>query len=135
LSDKKFDREQARNYWIKSSDQDFRTMNNLLRSKDYSWALFIGHLVIEKLLKASYVSSRQTHAPMIHSLLKLAESAGIELSQEQREILDTITNFNLSARYDSYKQDFYKRCTRAFTEQWIKEIKFLRKWIKEKQLA
>jgi hypothetical protein len=39
-------------YWKESSDQNYLTMQNLLKSKDFSWALFLGHLVIEKLLKA-----------------------------------------------------------------------------------
>lgn len=42
-------------YWVKTSDNDYNTMLNLLKSKDYQWSLFIGHLVIEKLLKAIYV--------------------------------------------------------------------------------
>ena len=110
-------------------------MNDLFRTKNYSWTLFLGHLAVEKLLKACYVSSAQKHAPMIHNLLKLAEASGIEFSADKKVILDTITTFNLSVRYDSYKQEFYKRCTRSFAEQWITEIKYLRKWIKEKHLA
>ncbi len=43
------------NYWKDSSNQNYETMKHLLKSKDFSWALFIGHLVIEKLLKALYV--------------------------------------------------------------------------------
>jgi len=39
-------------YWIESSDKNFQTMGNLFNSGDYDWSLFIGHLVIEKLLKA-----------------------------------------------------------------------------------
>jgi len=41
--------------WKESSDQNYLTMQNLLKSRDYSWSLFLGHLVIEKLLKAHYV--------------------------------------------------------------------------------
>lgn len=37
-------------YWRDSSEQNYQTMKNLMRSKDYNWALFPGHLVIEKLL-------------------------------------------------------------------------------------
>jgi hypothetical protein len=33
-------------HWKESSDQNYLTMQNLLKSKDYSWALFIGHLLI-----------------------------------------------------------------------------------------
>lgn len=46
------DFEKIISFWIKSSDNDFKTMKNLHKSKDYHWSLFIGHLVIEKLLKA-----------------------------------------------------------------------------------
>lgn len=58
-------------YWRESSDQNYATMNNLLKSKDYSWALFIGHLVIEKLLKAHYVKAQRKHALFTHDLLRL----------------------------------------------------------------
>ena len=39
-------------YWIESSEIDYLAMENLFRSKDYVWSLFLGHLVVEKLLKA-----------------------------------------------------------------------------------
>ena len=42
-------------HWVKSSKIDFRAMEHLFKKKDYTWALFIGHLVIEKLLKAYYI--------------------------------------------------------------------------------
>jgi HEPN domain-containing protein len=40
-------------YWKNSSDQNYDTMINLKKSKDFSWALFLGHLLLEKLLKSS----------------------------------------------------------------------------------
>lgn len=63
------DKEQKIQLWIKSSDKDFRVMNSLFKIKHYSWALFIGHLVIEKLLKACYVKNIEREAPFIHNLL------------------------------------------------------------------
>ena len=45
-------KEELINFWETSSDEDFKTMENLFNSKDYHWALFISHLVLEKLLKA-----------------------------------------------------------------------------------
>ena len=41
-------------YWMESSENDYDAMKNLYKSKNYNWCLFIGHLVIEKLLKALY---------------------------------------------------------------------------------
>lgn len=40
-------------YWVNSSINDYKTMQNLFKSEDYHWCLFIGHLVIEKLIKSN----------------------------------------------------------------------------------
>jgi len=119
-------------YWKESSDQNYETMQHLLNSKDYSWALFLGHLVIEKLLKAHYVKKYQKHALFIHDLLRLAQKIELELSFEQEEWLDEISTFNLNTRYDNYKQDFRNRCTLDFTSNWIEKIETLRTWLIEK---
>ena len=121
-------------YWIDSSDKDFKTMQHLFEKKDYNWSLFIGHLVLEKLLKAYYMKNTDKQPPFIHDLLRLAEKSELKLNQEQKDVLDTITTFNINARYDDYKLQFYKMCTKEFTEKWINEIKGLREWIKKQLL-
>lgn len=118
------------NYWVGSAEKDFQTMVHLYESNDYHWSLFIGHLVVEKLLKAYFVNVRKKHAPFVHDLLRLAESATLQVDEEKADLLDTITTFNLSARYDSYQEEFYKKCTKEFTAVWIDKIKELRTWIK-----
>ena len=118
------------NHWIESSDRDFKTMKNLYQSKDYSWSLFIGHLVIEKLLKALYIKNKQEHPIPIHDLTRIAAKAGVECSDEILNQLDTITTFNINARYEDVKQNFYLKCTKQFTKTWIDQITDLRKWIK-----
>lgn len=127
-------KEELISYWIESSDNDFRTMNHLFEKKDYTWALFVGHLIIEKLLKAYYVKNVDNTPPFIHNLLKLAEKSRIELSEEQKDILDTVSTFNLRSRYEDYKLEFYKMCSKRFTTKWIKNITEFRKWIKEQIL-
>jgi len=117
------------NYWKDSSDQNFETMKHLLNAKDYSWALFIGHLVIEKLLKALYVKNAQRHAIFTHDLLRLANKIELVLTEEQEEWLDEISTFNLNARYDNYKQDFQKKCTKEFTIERISRIENIRLWL------
>ena len=116
-------------YWKDSSEKDYQTMNNLLNSGDYNWAMFLRHLVIEKLLKAVYVKVHKKHAVHGHDLLRLSSSIGVELDTIKEEWLDRLTTFNLNARYDSYKQDFYKLCTKEFAFDWRKKIEELRKWL------
>lgn len=121
-------------YWIKSSDNDFSTMQHLFEKQDYHWSLFIGHLVVEKLLKAYYVKTVDNNPPRIHNLLRIAEKTDLPLSEEQQDFLVSVTAFNLRARYDDYKMEFYKTCTKEFSEQWINEIKGFRTWIKNELL-
>lgn len=56
------------NYWLSSSDKDFRAMGSLFRSGHYVWTLFLGNLILEKLLKAIYVKNIDTNIPFIHNL-------------------------------------------------------------------
>jgi HEPN domain-containing protein len=126
------DIENTYNHWINSSDKDFVTMIHLYKSKDYHWSLFIGHIVIERLLKACVVKRTSDHAPFTHDLTKLAQKSGLDFSEEYLDWLDTISTFNMNARYDSYKEAFYKKCTFEFTTEWIENIKILQSWIKEK---
>jgi len=119
-------------YWKDSSDQDFRTIQNLFSSKDFSWALFIGHLVLEKLLKAHFVKDNQKHALFTHDLLRLADGCHFKIDETQKDWLDQISTFNLNARYDSYKREFYKLCTREFSLLWKERIEILRLWLIQK---
>ena len=62
MANKELDINKIIDHWIDSSDKDYQTMVNLIHSGDFNWALFLGHLVIEKLIKALYVKKKHTHA-------------------------------------------------------------------------
>jgi HEPN domain-containing protein len=126
--------EKVAGYWVETSDNDLKTMSNLFTTKDYHWSLFIGHLVLEKLLKAGVVLKTGNNPPFTHDLTKLAKITGYNFSEEQLDWLDTITTFNLNARYDSYKKAFYQKCTFDFTKEWFDKIEKLQLWIKEQLL-
>jgi HEPN domain-containing protein len=131
MENEKIDIEKIYNHWIETSDKDYNTMIHLYEVKDYHWSLFIGHIVIERLLKATIVKTTGEHAPFTHDLRRLAKFSKIEFQNSQINWLDTITTFNLNARYDSYKQAFYEKCSPEFTSEWIANIKELRLWIKQ----
>lgn len=119
-------------YWIKSSDEDYDSMKNIYEAKQYSWALFIGHLVIEKLIKGIYAKQNveKPHAPRTHNLLDLANKCNLELEQRQNDLLSLFTRFNMEARYEDGKKSFYEKCTEEYTEQQIKNIEEIRIWLK-----
>jgi len=94
------------NYWMEVSENDFQSMIDFFNIKRYNWSLFIGHLVIEKLIKAVYVKIHHKHPPFLHDLLKLLQKCNIQVSDEQMDIIDNITTFNINVRYDDYKLAF-----------------------------
>lgn len=119
-------------FWITSSDDNYKSMLNMLKAGEYMWALFIGHLVIEKLLKAYYLKISGGDVPRTHDLLKLAVTAGMEINETMKDNLQYITLFNIETRYEEYKREFHKKCTRKFAHDSITKIKGIRKWLKEK---
>ena len=120
-------------YWINSSDRDYESMKKNFEIKQYTWALFIGHLMIEKLLKGIYAKNNIDNPYTIksHNLLALAQKCNIELTDEQVQKLKIITQFNISARYEDYKNEFYNLCTEEYTKEQIINIEEARTWLKE----
>ena len=83
----------------------------------------------EKLLKALYAKKNKgaPYAPKSHDLLYLAEKNGLKLTENQKILFDTISDFNMNARYDDYKKEFYAKCTDDYTTKQIKNIEEVRK--------
>lgn len=119
------------NFWLEGSDIDYDTMNMLFTNGKYTWSLFVGHLVLEKLLKAVYVKYNpdNLYAPKSHDLYYLASKSGIEVSDENKIILDEISDFNLACRYGDYKNKFYDICNKEYAKYYINKINYIRNWL------
>ncbi len=64
----------------------------------------------------------------MHNLQDLARRAQVDLTPQQVKDLGEITTFNIEARYDTIRLDFYKRCTKTYTEKWLNLIKEFKLW-------
>ena len=119
------------NYWLNSADHDLDAAESLFSAGKYDWCLFLGHLVLEKSLKAFYVKDNENRMPpKTHNLVKLAEKTTIPLDTKLKLFLDEVNDFNLEVRYPDYKHEFYKNCTKEFAEEYLNKIREHYKWIK-----
>lgn len=116
-------------YWLDSAEDDWKVAKHLFEKGDYSYSLFFGHLTIEKSLKAVYVERLTNNPPFTHRLVYLAEKASLELSEEKLRLLETVTDFNMEARYPDEKFSFKRTCTKKFTQKYLTEIEVMRKWL------
>lgn len=127
-----FDNTKTIRYWIEGAEYDFETGKSLLSSKRFPYALFFGHLALEKLLKALVVKAAKSHAPYSHSLIFLASKTAIEIPESIMDQLAEYNEFHLESRYPDDKKDFYKKCTDEFANQKFKEMEDIYKWLIQK---
>jgi AbiV family abortive infection protein len=96
-------------YWVKAAEQDLDTAKVLYKHKRYNWCLFLGHLALEKIIKAHFVNDNPDEpVPLIHNLTKLAEKTKLQLSDDQKVVLTEINQFNIKVRYPDYKFEFIR---------------------------
>jgi HEPN domain-containing protein len=118
-------------YWVTEAEEALTVADHLLEKGDYSYALFFGHLAVEKLLKGLHVIRQKEHAPPIHNLQRLARLAGLTLDESKTDTLILISSFNIEARYPDMKRSFRKKCTEEYTLEQMGNIKEIFKWLKE----
>jgi len=122
-------------YWKESSANDWNVAQGLFQLKHYAHCLFFCHLSLEKIIKAVYVKRHKGHAPLSHDLVSLCQKSGIEMTPDQRDILETITTFNIQGRYADYKSEFHKTFNkRPVAQEFLAFTKQLRIWL-EKHLT
>ena len=83
-------------------------------------------------MKALYVQISGDNPPRSHRLVYLAGRANLELNDEQIELLEIVTDFNLETRYPDEKFLFYKRCTKKFTKLYLDQIEEMKTWLLQK---
>jgi len=129
---KAFDIERTVSYWLEGAQYDLGAANAMLKSKKYPYALFMGHLSLEKLLKAFVVKHTKAHAPFSHSLPYLAEKSGVKIPEKILIKLREFMEFHFEARYPDANKAFYKKCTKPYTAKKLKEIKEVFTWVRGK---
>ncbi len=118
-------------HWLDGADHDWETARSLFLSGKYDWCLFLGHLVLEKILKAIYIQDNNNQLPpKTHNLVKLVRHTRLTLTEEQEFFLDEVNDFNLEARYPQYKKEFYKKCDKEFSEYYYRNIEEMKVWLK-----
>ena len=121
-------------YWTDGAQRAQEIMEALIEKEKFPEALFFGHLVLEKILKALVTSITKEHAPHSHNLSKLALLANRELSEDDALFLEKATEFNLEGRYPEDVERLRKEYTKDFAIDTQKRIhKLYQLWLQEIQ--
>ncbi len=83
-------------FWKTSAEKDWVVAENLFSKGNYPQALFFGHLVLEKLLKAHWVKdSLENYPPRIHNLVRLAGHTRLSFQPEDLLFLDKMNDYQM----------------------------------------
>lgn len=124
-------KKQAVQHWQLSALRNIETAESLVKLKHHDWALFIGQLALEKSLKGLVIVKTGKLPPRIHDLQKLAELAGIKLTNKQINDFTEISRFHIQARYDDIKYELYKIATVEYTQKWFNKIRNYYLWLQK----
>lgn len=91
-------RKEAEN-WLLSSDYDFESAEVMYKTGRYSYAVFMCHQAVEKLLKALIITEKQELPPKSHNLRDLLQSTGIEVPGEIETIILKLNPHYIISRY------------------------------------
>ena len=127
------DIKEIESFWITEAKEALQVADHLMEKDDYSYALFFGHLAIEKLLKALHAVKQKDHAPPIHNLMRLAKLAGIAVPEDKIDALIEISAFNIEARYPDFKRAFRKKCNAEYAGKQITVIKEIFEWLQKER--
>ncbi len=124
-------------YWVEIARYDLETAEAMLKTKRYLYVGFMCHQAIEKILKAVYVLKFNGETPpYTHNLLKLSAVAELYnmMTQEQKDLIDTLSPLNIEARYPSVKKYLYSSLNNDRCICFINQTKELLKWIEQQLL-
>jgi HEPN domain-containing protein len=99
--------------WVDASRYDLETARVLLESRRYLYVLFMCQQSLEKLLKAHVTARTAEFPPRIHSLVRLAELAALDLPQEDKTLLERLSLYYLQSRYPPEVQALLKKINRS----------------------
>lgn len=116
-------------HWRRGAAEDWQVALDLVNLERTRHSLFFAHLALEKTLKAHVCRATKDIAPRTHSLLRLAEIAKLNLSQEQLAFLARFDRYQIEGRYPDALPSAPDLET---TRQELEKADEILKWINER---
>ena len=105
-------------HWVGISRYDLDTAKAMLSAHRYVYVLFTCQQALEKLLKALVICETGKFPPRIHNLLKLAEKAKLELSEEEKVYMEKLNYYYIGSRYPEAVRKIAEDVTKKLAEDY-----------------
>lgn len=123
-------KEEHINYWITVADKDWGISQKLYQSNDFVYCLFFVHLTLEKIAKAVWVKNNdENFPPKTHNIVYILEKSEVLLTDEQKDFLLLLNDFQLESRYPDFKQKIFEVCNKKLADEIINNAKTIKIWL------
>ena len=112
---------------------DLATAEAMLVSSRYLHVLFCSQQAIEKRIKALIVERTKTFPPRTHDLVKLAEIAGVTLTEDWEVLLRRLTKYYVGTRYPEEVSMLGGEATKDLASQALLRTKEFFQWLGKPQ--
>jgi len=117
--------------WIKSSNYDIKTAEHMLKTGRYIYVLFMCHLSVEKMLKASYEAALDRVPPKTHNLINLANSINLQIPEQHLKLIESLNGLSIVTRYPEDIDGLVKAFRKSRVENYLLRTKEFLKWLKQ----
>ena len=87
-------------HWRKGAFDALEVAKLVFQAEKFEHTLFNCQLAVEKALKVLYMRAKAEDAPRTHNLVYLAELLELELTDQDQELLNNLSDFAVDARYN-----------------------------------
>lgn len=115
--------------WVDQAKYDLETARAMLDSSRYIYVLFCCQQAIEKALKYLILRKTGDLPPRIHNLIRLAETAKIELNIEQALLCKELSAYYVQTRYPEEIQEIGSVVTHKIAAGYFMKTEEILKWL------
>jgi len=115
--------------WAELARYDLDTARAMLANERYLYVVFCCQQAVEKMLKAVIAERTGQCPPRLHSLLRLAELAGVALNPDQTALMEDLSRYYIQSRYPEEIPVLSRDLDRARSDQVLKQAQDMLQWL------
>jgi HEPN domain-containing protein len=115
--------------WMGQARYDLDAAHAMLESKRYLYVLFCCQQAVEKMIKAIIVKHTQELPPRLHNLMRLTETAGLEVTEERARFLRELSAYYIQTRYPEEITEMYNQVKLDTARSIMKQTEEVITWL------
>jgi HEPN domain-containing protein len=119
--------------WAEQARYDLDTARAMFDAGRYLYVLFCCQQAVEKILKALVARRSNELPPRIHHLVRLAELAALQVSDEQAGLLRELSAYYIQTRYPEEISDLTSQVKQEEARRVLDQTEDMVRWLSSMQ--